>query len=128
MERSIVMNELHHASNSTTPVAGPPKEHGEEQSSHSDEEKPEEAHSHFREKAGDAARSFREATTEAKKAAGEGLGQLRHTASDCLAQGRDRAQAVGQTLQHRVQEQPISSLLMATGIGFLLGVLWMRKD
>jgi ElaB/YqjD/DUF883 family membrane-anchored ribosome-binding protein len=42
-------------------------------------------------------------------------------------QGRDRAIELEHSLENRIREKPISSLAIAAGLGFLIGMLWMRK-
>jgi ElaB/YqjD/DUF883 family membrane-anchored ribosome-binding protein len=42
-------------------------------------------------------------------------------------QGRDRAVELEHSLENRIREKPISSLAIAAGFGFLIGMLWMRK-
>jgi ElaB/YqjD/DUF883 family membrane-anchored ribosome-binding protein len=53
--------------------------------------------------------------------------QLRDQASDYYEQGRQRAMEVEQSLEQYVHEKPIQSLLIAAGVGMLLGILWKRS-
>jgi len=53
--------------------------------------------------------------------------QLRQQANDYYEQGRQRAVEMEQSLEQYVQEKPIQSLLIAAGVGMLLGVLWKRS-
>ena len=64
---------------------------------------------------------------QVRTAATEQYDQLRQQATDYYEQGRARAQEFEHTLEQYVQEKPIQSLLMAAGIGMLLGVLWKRS-
>jgi ElaB/YqjD/DUF883 family membrane-anchored ribosome-binding protein len=41
-------------------------------------------------------------------------------------QGREYIRTWPAQLEQQVQEKPLQSLLMATGIGLLLGLLWRR--
>lgn len=52
--------------------------------------------------------------------------QLRSQATDYYDQGRQRAMEMEQNLEQYVQEKPIQALLMAAGVGMLLGILWKR--
>ena len=54
-------------------------------------------------------------------------GQLRDQATDYYEQGRQRATEMEQSLEQYVHEKPIQSLLIAAGVGMLLGVLWKRS-
>ena len=53
--------------------------------------------------------------------------QLRDQASDYYEQGRQRALEVEQSLEQYVQEKPIQALLIAAGVGVVLGWLWKRS-
>jgi ElaB/YqjD/DUF883 family membrane-anchored ribosome-binding protein len=62
-----------------------------------------------------------------KEAAAEGFENLKSTASDYLEQGRDKAMEFEETLEEQIQLRPISSVLIAAGFGFLLGMLCTRR-
>jgi len=53
--------------------------------------------------------------------------QLRDSASEYYEQGRERAREWEQSLESYVQEKPVQALLMAAGVGVLLGLLWKRS-
>jgi ElaB/YqjD/DUF883 family membrane-anchored ribosome-binding protein len=53
--------------------------------------------------------------------------QLRQQAGDYYEQGRQRAMEYEQTLEQYVHEKPIQSLMIAAGVGMLLGILWKRS-
>jgi ElaB/YqjD/DUF883 family membrane-anchored ribosome-binding protein len=53
--------------------------------------------------------------------------QMRDQATQYYEQGRQRATEMEQSLEQYVHEKPIQSLLMAAGVGMLLGVLWKRS-
>ena len=63
----------------------------------------------------------------AEMSQGQGTGQLRDQASEYYEQGRQRAQEWEQGLEQYVQEKPVQSLLIAAGVGMLLGLLWKRS-
>ena len=42
-------------------------------------------------------------------------------------QGREKVQVLEQTLEAQIRAKPIQSLLIAGGIGLLLGLLWNRR-
>jgi ElaB/YqjD/DUF883 family membrane-anchored ribosome-binding protein len=90
-------------------------------------EKVREGATHFTEKAGEAVQHIQEAGAEARRAAQQQFGQVRDTAAEYLEQGRAQMQQMGQTFEHRIHEQPFRSVLMAAGLGFLVGMLWKRR-
>lgn len=57
----------------------------------------------------------------------EGLGAVKEAASLYVEQGREKAEALGRTVEGQVKEWPLSSLLVATGIGLLLGIVLARR-
>jgi ElaB/YqjD/DUF883 family membrane-anchored ribosome-binding protein len=71
--------------------------------------------------------NLREMGSQVRDAASEKYGQLRDQASDYYQQGRERAQEWEQSLEQYVQEKPIQSILIAAGVGMLLGILWKRS-
>jgi ElaB/YqjD/DUF883 family membrane-anchored ribosome-binding protein len=81
----------------------------------------------LREKAGDLKSSLQEMGSAAKHMAQEQFEGVRDTMSTYYEQGRERALDLEHSLENRVRERPISSIVVATGIGFLIGMLWMRK-
>jgi ElaB/YqjD/DUF883 family membrane-anchored ribosome-binding protein len=52
--------------------------------------------------------------------------ELTAQAKDVAAQGRESIRTWPTQLEKQVREKPLQSLLMATGIGLLLGLLWRR--
>jgi ElaB/YqjD/DUF883 family membrane-anchored ribosome-binding protein len=72
-------------------------------------------------------KNLQEVGDSARRMATDQVEALRETASEYLDQGRARVRELGDTVQHRVQEQPIQSILIAAAAGFLLGVLWVRR-
>ncbi len=73
------------------------------------------------------AKDFHEVGDAAKRIATDSVGALSDTAHQYLDEGRSHARHVGDDIQARVQEQPVKSLLIAAGLGFLLGALWIRR-
>ena len=79
------------------------------------------------EKASTISKDLQSAGSSAKRTAADSAEALRETANEYLEQGRTRVRELGDTVQHRVQEQPMTSILVATAIGFLIGVLCVRR-
>jgi ElaB/YqjD/DUF883 family membrane-anchored ribosome-binding protein len=73
------------------------------------------------------AKDLQEMGENARRMAAERAEMLRETANEYLDEGRARMRELGDTVQHRVQEQPMASILIATAIGFLLGAIWVRR-
>jgi ElaB/YqjD/DUF883 family membrane-anchored ribosome-binding protein len=51
----------------------------------------------------------------------------RDTAAEYYQAGRDKAVQWEEQLETYVREQPLKSLLIAAGIGVVLGVIWKRS-
>jgi ElaB/YqjD/DUF883 family membrane-anchored ribosome-binding protein len=79
------------------------------------------------EQASTIAKDLQEVGTATRQMASDSVEALRETANQYLDQGRTRVREMSDTMQTRIQEQPVKSLLIATAVGFLLGVLWVRR-
>jgi ElaB/YqjD/DUF883 family membrane-anchored ribosome-binding protein len=77
--------------------------------------------------AGKAADQVRETASQVRDAAQEKFNEMRDQASEYYEQGRQRAMEWEQGLEDYVQQQPIKALLIAAGVGALLGFLWRRS-
>jgi ElaB/YqjD/DUF883 family membrane-anchored ribosome-binding protein len=73
------------------------------------------------------AKDVRELGTAAKQTVTHGADALRETANDYLDQGKAKAREAGEMMQEKVGEKPITSLLVAASVGFLAGILWVRR-
>lgn len=63
----------------------------------------------------------------ARDVAEETLGQLRESATEYKDQGLDKIQEVERTIEDYIRERPIKTILIAAGVGLLLGRFWMRR-
>ena len=81
----------------------------------------------LRDSAKEVKENLRELGSQVRDTATQQYEQLREQASDYYQQGRDRAMEMEQSLEQYVQEKPIQSLLIAAGVGMLLGILWKRS-
>ena len=81
---------------------------------------------------------FHEMGDAARRIAGGSVDALRETARDYYERGQSRAQSLyeqsqsrarnlGENVKTRVQDQPVKSLLIAAGIGFVAACLFRRK-
>ena len=82
--------------------------------------------SDVREKAGEVGQNLRDLGGQVRDVAQQKYAELRDQATSYYDQGRERAQEWEQNLESYVQEKPIQALLMAAGVGVLLGLLWKR--
>jgi ElaB/YqjD/DUF883 family membrane-anchored ribosome-binding protein len=79
------------------------------------------------EKASSMGKDLQEMSAATRRMANESVEALRDTANQYLDEGKIRVREFSETLQSRVQDQPVKSILVATAVGFLLGVLWGRR-
>lgn len=56
----------------------------------------------------------------------EAVGQMQENASAYYERGRDKVLQVQRTFDQFIREQPLTSVLIAAGVGLLLGRLWRR--
>jgi ElaB/YqjD/DUF883 family membrane-anchored ribosome-binding protein len=78
-------------------------------------------------KAGEVKSNLQEMGSSAKQMAQEQWDGMRDSMGQYYEQGRERAMELEQSLEQRIRERPMSSLLIATGVGFLVGMMLMRK-
>ena len=71
--------------------------------------------------------NLREMGSQVRDAAREKYDQLRESATDYYSQGRDRAVEWEQNLESYIHEKPIQAVMIAAGVGVLLGLLWKRS-
>ena len=69
----------------------------------------------------------RERAQQVRDQASEKYEQLRDQASEYYDMGRQRAEQLEGDLENYVREQPVKSLLIAAGVGLLLGILWKKS-
>jgi len=53
--------------------------------------------------------------------------QVKETMAEYYEQGRESLEDLNQTLEAQIRERPLQALLVAGGIGLLLGLLWRRS-
>ena len=73
------------------------------------------------------AQDVRELGNAAKRTVADGAEVIRETANEYFEQGRAKAREAGETVQTKVAEKPLTSVLMAAAVGFVVGILWVRR-
>jgi ElaB/YqjD/DUF883 family membrane-anchored ribosome-binding protein len=63
----------------------------------------------------------------AKKVAIDSADAVRDTAREFLDEGTTRIRHLGDNAYSQLRDQPIKAVLVAAGIGFLLGAIWTRR-
>jgi ElaB/YqjD/DUF883 family membrane-anchored ribosome-binding protein len=79
------------------------------------------------EHASNIANELQEAGAGARRMASDSMEAMREAAGEYLDEGRAKVRELGDNVSTRIQEQPMTSILVATAVGFLLGVLWIRR-
>jgi ElaB/YqjD/DUF883 family membrane-anchored ribosome-binding protein len=62
-----------------------------------------------------------------RDAAQEKLGQVGERASEYCEQGRDKVHGVACACEQFLRQRPLTSVLLAAGVGLLLGRFWLRR-
>jgi len=81
----------------------------------------------LRDKASEVQQNLRDMGGQVRDAASEKYYQLRDQANQYYNQGRETAQQWERSLEDYVQEQPVKAVMIAAGVGLLLGLLWKRS-
>ena len=68
----------------------------------------------------------RETTPEVSTQITETARHVGETASQYYEQGRQHLEGLEQSLEENIRAKPLQSVLLATGIGLLLGLLWRK--
>lgn len=84
------------------------------------------AASQIKEKVSEAASTVRDMGAQAYDAAQEKYENARDAAAEYYQAGREKAMEWESQIESYVREQPIKSLLMAAGVGIVLGMIWKR--
>jgi ElaB/YqjD/DUF883 family membrane-anchored ribosome-binding protein len=64
---------------------------------------------------------------ELKDAARDEMEHVSSVANEYLERGREEAMALADSFEDQVREKPMRSVLVAAGVGFLFGILWVRR-
>lgn len=81
----------------------------------------------LRDKAGEAAENLKNLGGQVRDAAAENFGNYRQQANEYISEGRETAREWERSLETFVQEKPLQAVLVAAGVGMLLGLIWKRS-
>jgi ElaB/YqjD/DUF883 family membrane-anchored ribosome-binding protein len=82
---------------------------------------------HLRKSAHDLGHNVQEIGRISRDIAQETMGMLKENAGEYYQQGIERAKGMEQDLEKRIKEKPMQSLLIALGLGFIVGWLFHRR-
>ena len=87
-----------------------------------------------RDKAAEVTENVRDIGNKVRDAASDTYGQVREKTADYINQGKDyihqgteAAEEWEKSLETYVQEKPLQAVLLAAGLGLLIGLLWKRR-
>lgn len=63
----------------------------------------------------------------AREMANEKVEQVREGAAGYVKEGREKARNIEHSIEQYIREEPIKSVLIAAGVGLVLGRFWMRR-
>jgi ElaB/YqjD/DUF883 family membrane-anchored ribosome-binding protein len=85
----------------------------------------------LRDKAADISQNVRDAATDrynqVREAAAAKYNDVRDQATGYVTRSKEAAQEWEQSLEGYVQEKPLQAVLIAAGVGLLLGLIWKRS-
>ena len=81
----------------------------------------------FRKKLSALESDLKDLTKISRSLAGDTLGILKSNAGEYYTQGVEKAKSLEQDLELRIKESPIKALLVAIGLGFLVGLILRRR-
>jgi len=84
------------------------------------------AASQIKDKVSEVASNVRDMGSQAYDAAAEKYENVKDAAAEYYQAGRDKAVEWESQIESYVRERPIKSLLMAAGVGVVLGMIWKR--
>jgi ElaB/YqjD/DUF883 family membrane-anchored ribosome-binding protein len=76
--------------------------------------------------ASETGRQVRDTAQEVSAQVNDTARQVSETASAYYAQGREKIGEVEHYLEDNIRTKPLQSVLLAAGVGLLLGLLWKR--
>jgi len=80
----------------------------------------------IKERASEVGHQIKDTANQLREKAGEQLDHLRDSAGEYYEQGRETAMRWEHSLEDAVRQNPVRSVLMAAGIGMVLGIIWRK--
>jgi ElaB/YqjD/DUF883 family membrane-anchored ribosome-binding protein len=81
----------------------------------------------LKDKAGKVGQDLKDVAGAVRDVAGEQYENVRQRAADYVEQGRERVMEWEEGIEGYIKDNPIRSLLIAGGVGLLVGLIWRRK-
>jgi ElaB/YqjD/DUF883 family membrane-anchored ribosome-binding protein len=81
----------------------------------------------FSERGSEMLDSVKDLGSEAGHAASEGFQQVRDTAGEYIEKTQERAVDLERSMEKHIRNNPVKSILIATGAGCLLGIFLLRR-
>ena len=78
-------------------------------------------------KAAEVTQNLRDFGSHVGDVAQQKYGEVKDRAADYYNRSRDAAQEWEQSLETYVQEKPLQAVLIAAGVGLILGLIWRRR-
>jgi len=80
-----------------------------------------------REKAAEVSQNLRDIGSQVRDTAEQKYGEVKNRAADYYNRSKETAQELEQSLESYVQEKPLQAVLIAAGVGLILGLIWRRR-
>jgi len=87
---------------------------------------PEGITSQIKDKANEVANNVRDTASQLRDSATEQYQNAKDAATDYYQAGREKAAQWEEQLESYVREQPVKALLIAAGMGAIIGAIWKR--
>jgi ElaB/YqjD/DUF883 family membrane-anchored ribosome-binding protein len=81
----------------------------------------------LKDKASEVASNLRDSATQLRDSAAEQFQNVRESATEYYEAGREKASQWEEQVETYVREQPLKALMIAAGVGIVLGVIWKRS-
>jgi ElaB/YqjD/DUF883 family membrane-anchored ribosome-binding protein len=82
---------------------------------------------HLRKSANELGHNVQELGRISRDIAQETVGMIKENAGEYYQQGMERAKGMEKDLENKIKEKPMQSLLIALGLGFIVGWLLRRR-
>lgn len=84
-------------------------------------------HNADKEKRHDLGRDLHDLSNATSMLASDAVDMVQENASEYYDQGMKKVKKLRTSLEDRIQNKPLQSLLIVAGVGLVLGVLWNRR-